>query len=148
MNLRFDFRMKKKIQAFMSPMRYRKSYKCIEDLRNSYGSMALLNSSGFENVASFLLLTEIMTDDLVFTSVLWFIKIKPERKILMVLLDQNLMLFPTGAFVFAVSLTLCTGKWIKLLTETVLAFNLHFQHIELSLKENQVHHSKQREMLV
>jgi hypothetical protein len=34
-----------------------------------------------------------------------------------------------GALVFAVSLILCTGKWIKHFTETVLAFNLHFQHI-------------------
>jgi hypothetical protein len=31
---------------------------------------------------------------------------------------------------------LCTGKWIKLFTETVLAFNQHFQHIGLNLQEN------------
>jgi hypothetical protein len=30
-----------------------------------------------------------------------------------------------GAFVFAVSRTLCTGKWRKLLAETVPAFQLH-----------------------
>ncbi len=34
-----------------------------------------------------------------------------------------------GALVTAVSLILCTGKWTKLFTVTVLAFNLHFQHI-------------------
>ncbi len=56
-----------------------------------------------------------------------------------------------GALVFPVSLILCTGKWIlKLFTETVLAFNLHFQHMELGLdlQENQMHHSKEREILV
>jgi hypothetical protein len=46
--------------------------------------------------------------------------------------------------VFDVSLILCTGKWIKLFTETVLAFNLHFQHIGLNIQEKQVHHSKER----
>jgi hypothetical protein len=34
-----------------------------------------------------------------------------------------------GALVFAVSLILCTGKWIKLFTEKELEFNLYFQHI-------------------
>jgi hypothetical protein len=34
-----------------------------------------------------------------------------------------------GALVFAVSLILWTGKWIKLFTETVHAFNLNFQLI-------------------
>jgi hypothetical protein len=31
-----------------------------------------------------------------------------------------------GALVTAVSLILCTGKWIQHFTEAVLAFNLHF----------------------
>jgi hypothetical protein len=55
-----------------------------------------------------------------------------------------------GALGFAVNLILCTGKWMKLLTETVLAFNLHFQHIGLrsNLQENQVRHSKDRKMMV
>jgi hypothetical protein len=30
-----------------------------------------------------------------------------------------------GGSVFAVSLILCTGKWIQLFAETVLTFNLH-----------------------
>ncbi len=47
-----------------------------------------------------------------------------------------------GALVFAVSLILCTEKLIKLFTETVLAFNLHFQNIGINLQENKVHHSK------
>jgi hypothetical protein len=37
-----------------------------------------------------------------------------------------------GAFVCGASLILCTGKWIKLFTETVLEFNLLFQHIDIS----------------
>jgi hypothetical protein len=53
-----------------------------------------------------------------------------------------------GAVVFDVTLILCAGKWIKLFMETVLAFNHHFQHIELNLNENQVHHSKERTILV
>jgi hypothetical protein len=53
-----------------------------------------------------------------------------------------------GAFVFGVSLILCTGKWSKLLTETVFAFNLNFQQLGLNLQENKVHHSKERKMLV
>jgi hypothetical protein len=44
------------------------------------------------------------------------------------------MLFPrpvfhalsNGALVFAVSIILCKGKWVKLFTETLLAFNLTF----------------------
>jgi hypothetical protein len=39
-------------------------------------------------------------------------------------------------------------KWIKHFTETVLAVNLHFQHIGLNLQETQVHHSKERMILV
>jgi hypothetical protein len=31
-----------------------------------------------------------------------------------------------GALVFGISHILCTGKWRKHFTETVLAFNLHF----------------------
>jgi hypothetical protein len=41
-----------------------------------------------------------------------------------------------GALVTAVSLILCTGKWIDHFTDTVLAFNLHFQHAGLNLEEN------------
>ncbi len=37
-----------------------------------------------------------------------------------------------GAFVFGTSLILCTGKWIKLFTETVLEFSLLFQRIDIS----------------
>ncbi len=36
------------------------------------------------------------------------------------------------------------GKWTQLFTETVLAFNLHFEQLGLNLEENQVHHSKER----
>ncbi len=43
---------------------------------------------------------------------------------------------------------LCAGKWIKVFTKTVFEFNLHFQHIGLTLQENQVHHSKERKLLV
>jgi hypothetical protein len=39
-----------------------------------------------------------------------------------------------GALVFALSLILCTGKWIQLFTDIVLAFSLHFQHIGLTGK--------------
>jgi hypothetical protein len=46
------------------------------------------------------------------------------------------------ALVFAVSLIFCTGKWIKLFTETVLAFNLHFQHKRLNLHQNKLHLAK------
>jgi hypothetical protein len=53
-----------------------------------------------------------------------------------------------GALVTAVSLILCTEKWIKLFTENLFAFNMHFQHIGLNLDENQVHHSKERGILV
>jgi hypothetical protein len=50
-----------------------------------------------------------------------------------------------GALVFTISLIiLCTGKWIELFAETLLAFNLHFQLIGINLQENQVHHSKER----
>ncbi len=34
-----------------------------------------------------------------------------------------------GALGFAVSLILCIGKWMKQFAETMLAFNLYFQHI-------------------
>jgi hypothetical protein len=53
-----------------------------------------------------------------------------------------------GALDFAVSLILCTPKYIKLFTETVLAFSLHFQHTGLSLEENQVYRSKECKILV
>jgi hypothetical protein len=50
-----------------------------------------------------------------------------------------------GVLLFGVSHILCTGKWIKLFTETLLVSSLHFQHLGLnSLEENQVHHSKER----
>jgi hypothetical protein len=53
-----------------------------------------------------------------------------------------------GALVFGVRLILCTGKWTKLLTETVLALDLHFRHIiGLNLQEDS-HHSKGRKILV
>jgi hypothetical protein len=60
----------------------------------------------------------------------------------MLFLDQNVL--PNGPPVSAVSLILCIGKWIKLFTETVLAYNFDFQHIGLSSQEYQVHHSKER----
>jgi hypothetical protein len=54
-----------------------------------------------------------------------------------------------GTLVFAVNMILCTGKWIKLFSETVLVFNLHFQYKHgLSLQENQMHHSKEHTILV
>jgi hypothetical protein len=53
-----------------------------------------------------------------------------------------------GALASAVSRILCTGKRIKLFTETVLAVNLHFQQLDLHLVENKVHHSKERLILV
>jgi hypothetical protein len=52
------------------------------------------------------------------------------------------------ALVTAVSLILCTGKWIRLFTETLLAFNLHFQHIGLDWQEDKVHHWKERKILI
>jgi hypothetical protein len=66
-------------------------------------------------------------------------------------LDQNMYTLSNGALCFPVSLTLCTGKWIQLFTETVFAFNLHFQHIGLNLHvtENKVyHHWKEYKILV
>jgi hypothetical protein len=51
--------------------------------------------------------------------------------------------FSNVPLVFAVSLKLITEKWNQLFTETVLAFNLHFQHKGMHLQENQVHHSKE-----
>jgi hypothetical protein len=61
---------------------------------------------------------------------------------------QKFHVLSNGALVFAVSLILCTGKWRKLFTEALLAFNLHFQHMGLNLQENKVHHSQEREILV
>ncbi len=60
------------------------------------------------------------------------------------------VLSKNGAIVSTVSLILCTGNWIKLFIETVLAFNPHFQHIGigLSLQESQLYHSKARRILV
>jgi hypothetical protein len=44
----------------------------------------------------------------------------------------------TGGVVIcsAVSLILCTGKWIKQFTKTALVFNLHLQYIRLEFQEN------------
>ncbi len=52
------------------------------------------------------------------------------------------------ALVLAASLILCTGKWRKLFTETVLAFNLHFQQLGINLQKIQLCHSKERGILV
>jgi hypothetical protein len=41
-----------------------------------------------------------------------------------------------GAFGFSVSPILCTGRWKKLLSETVLAFNLDYEHIEKKVQKN------------
>jgi hypothetical protein len=49
-----------------------------------------------------------------------------------------------GALVTAVSLILCTGKWIQHFTETVLASNLHFSIYDSTYRDNKVHHSKER----
>jgi hypothetical protein len=57
------------------------------------------------------------------------------------------LVLSNGAFVFAVSLILCTGKWRKHFTGTVLAFNLHFHQLGLNLQENKVNHSKERYIL-
>jgi hypothetical protein len=54
-----------------------------------------------------------------------------------------------GAIFFAMRLILCTGKWEWIeFAETVLVLNRHFQHIWLSLQENQVQHSKERNIFV
>jgi hypothetical protein len=55
-----------------------------------------------------------------------------------------------GALRFPVCLILFAGKWRKLFTETVLAFNLHFQQLGLGLKlqESAVQNSKERKILV
>jgi hypothetical protein len=60
----------------------------------------------------------------------------------------KLYVLSNGALIFGVSLILYTGKWIKLFTETVLAFNLHLTYIRLNLQENQVPHSKESYILV
>jgi hypothetical protein len=56
----------------------------------------------------------------------------------------NFHVLSNGGLVFGVSLIFCRGKWIQLFTETVLAFNLHFQHMGLNFQENQVNHLKER----
>jgi hypothetical protein len=61
------------------------------------------------------------------------IRIKIECKKWMLYSWQELYVLWNGAIVFAVSLILCTRK---LITKIVLAFNLHFQHIGLSLQES------------
>ncbi len=53
----------------------------------------------------------------------------------MLFLEQYLMLFPMVYLFFCVSLILRAGKWRKLFTENVFAFNLYFQHIGLSLRK-------------
>jgi hypothetical protein len=42
----------------------------------------------------------------------------------------KLNVISNGALIFAVSLALCAGRGIKPFTETLLLFNLHFQHIQ------------------
>jgi hypothetical protein len=70
------------------------------------------------------------------------------QKVHVVSRPKFIVLF-TGANFFGVSLILCTGKWIQIFTETLLAaFNVHFQPIELKLQENQLPHSKEPKMLV
>jgi hypothetical protein len=50
-----------------------------------------------------------------------------------------------GALAFAASQILCgTGKWSKLFTGSVLAFNLYFQQLGLNLQGQKVHHCKER----
>ncbi len=49
----------------------------------------------------------------------------------------ELPVLSNGALSFAVSLILCTGKWIQLFTETDLAFNLHFQYNKTQLTGKQ-----------
>ncbi len=46
----------------------------------------------------------------------------------MSILVNNFIFFPMVHFLL-LYVKYCTGKWIKLFTKTVLAFNLHFQHI-------------------
>ncbi len=65
-----------------------------------------------------------------------------------VVYEPKFPVLSNGALVFGVSIILCAGKWIQLFTETELAFNLHLQHIGLSLQEIQVQHSKERKVLV
>jgi hypothetical protein len=64
-----------------------------------------------------------------------------------VIFGPKFHVFSNGGLIFAVSLILCTGKWIGLFTEAVLAFNAHFQHIGLNLLEK-VLHSKECSILV
>ncbi len=52
-----------------------------------------------------------------------------------------------GALVFAVSLILCTKKWVKLFAKTVIAFNSILAY-RTDLTENQVHHSKEPSILI
>jgi hypothetical protein len=65
-----------------------------------------------------------------------YLKIKTRGKISMMVLVQNFYVLSNGEFAFAACLKLCTGKWIKLFTEAVLALNLHFEHIRLNLLES------------
>ncbi len=51
-----------------------------------------------------------------------------------------------GETVLTVTLILYTGKWIQLITETLLEFYLHLKHIGSNLQENKVHHSKERKI--
>ncbi len=54
-----------------------------------------------------------------------------------------------GALVFAVSVILFLGKRVlNTIHGKSACINLHLQHTELNLQENQVHHSKERKMLV
>jgi hypothetical protein len=57
-------------------------------------------------------------------------------------------LLSNGALAFGLTSILCTGKRIKLFAGTELAFNLQFQHLCFKLRKNQVHRSKEPEMLV
>jgi hypothetical protein len=70
-------------------------------------------------------------------------------KMSLLILDQYFTFFPmVHLLLLVVGYHVLTGNWRKHFTETVLAFNLHFQHIGLNLQENKVHHSKEREILV
>ncbi len=62
----------------------------------------------------------------------------------MLLLDRN---FPFFLMVHLSHIMVCTGKWIQHFAETLLPFNLHFQHLGLNLQENKVYHSKERKLL-
>jgi hypothetical protein len=73
---------------------------------------------------------------------------KTEMQIAHVVSRPEFHYLSNGALVFALNVILCTEKWNKHFTETVLAAKLHFKHTGLNLQENKAQHSKERKILV